>query len=405
MKRKASLALGVGLAVLVVIGGASLAIIHGRSSTATAAKAVVASPAPLNQATRSGPLLADATVGQRPAVGDPPPAGDPPAVGYQPPAAPVVNTARKGDGDPVADSAGVIAARYERGPQYQIRVGASPLNLRATHPVDLYMPPHDPMFNIQGQLAYPPLTSESAFVSWMTTHTPQKNVAFLREKWQLAAHALRNGYLTHRRVLMAFLLTPREWFVRAYNFKNAYENTPLPIGWGQTITDPETVIAMTNALDPQPNQRVLEIGTGSGYQSAILSELSNYVYTMEIVVPLAEETNQLYMVHTSQMPQYANIHRRVGDGYYGWPSAAPFDRIIVTTGIDHIPPILIRELKPGGIMLIPVGPPTGQTILVVRKTIGPNGGTHLSRQVLPGFAHTLWVPFTSSSGGTHSSGG
>ena len=313
---------------------------------------------------------------------------------------------KKGDSDPIKDKVGKIAARYETGPQYQIRVGASPASVRASHPINLYIPKPDPKYNIVGNIVDPPTSTESQFISWMRTHTQQKNVTFLREKWQLARGAIERGYLTHKRVLAAFLLTPREWFVRNYNLKNSYENTSLPIGYGQTITDPGTVIAMTNALDPKPNQRVLEIGTGSGYQSAFLSELSNYVYTIEIVRPLGEETNQIYLLHTPAMPQYANIHRRLADGYYGWSKYAPFDRIIVTTGIDHIPPDLLKELKPGGIMIIPVGPPTGQTILMVKKTIGPNGQVELKRRdIYRGYAKTVFVPFTAAGGGTHNTGG
>lgn len=200
---------------------------------------------------------------------------------------------------------------------------------------------------------------------------------------------------------MAFLLTPREWFVRPYNLKNTYENSALPIGYGQTISGPDLVAHMTDALDPQPNQRVLEIGTGSGYQSALLSQLSNFVYTIEIVRPLAEQTNEIYLEHTAAMPEYANIHRRLADGYYGWPAYAPFDRIIVTTGIDHIPPDLLKELKPGGIMVIPIGPPTGQTILKITKTVDKAGRVHLKRQDLyPGITD-IFVPFTASGGGTH----
>lgn len=311
----------------------------------------------------------------------------------------------KADGDPVKDRAGKIAAKYEKSPVYQVPVGASPVGVRATHPINLFIPPHDPMYNIAKHIVDPPTSSEQSFVHWMTTHTPQKNVTFLRQKWNLAHTAINNGWLTHKRVLMGFLLTPRQWFVRRYNLPNSYEQTSLPIGYGQTITDPETVIAMTNALNPQPNQRVLEIGTGSGYQSGFLSELSNYVYTIEIVRPLGEETNQIYRLHTPQMPQYANIHRRLGDGYYGWSKYAPFDRIIVTTGIDHVPPDLLKQLKPGGMMVIPVGPPTGQTILRITKSIGPHGQIELKRRdIYRGYAKTIFVPFTASGGGTHNTG-
>lgn len=282
---------------------------------------------------------------------------------------------------------------------YSVPVGASPINVRATHPIDLYNPSVQPVYNID-QLQEPPLTSEQAYVAWMAGHTNQ-SASFLRERWQRAAKALERHLVIHRRVLMAFLLTPREWFVRPYNLSRTYENTALPIGYGQTISGPDLVMHMTDALDPQPDQRVLEIGTGSGYQSGVLSQLSNYVYTIEIVKPLAEQTNQIYLDHTKAMPELGNIHRRLADGYYGWPEYAPFDRIIVTTGIDHIPPILLQELKPGGIMVIPIGPPTGQTILKITKTVDKNGVVHLTRtDIYPGVTQ-IFVPFTASGGGTH----
>ena len=301
-----------------------------------------------------------------------------------------------------------IVAQYQQGSLYRNKSadwGPSPVGVRETRPVNVYIPPHQPMYDIKGRIITPPTANETQFIAWMRAHTQQKDSAFLQEKWQLAMAAIRNGELTHKRVLTAFLLTPREWFVRPRNLSNAYKNTPQPIGWGQTITDPETDIALTNALDPKPDQRVLEIGTGSGYQSAFLSELSNFVYTIEIVRPLGRETDQLYRLYTPLMPQYANIHRRLGDGYYGWPKYAPFDRIIVTTGIDHIPPVLLKELKPGGIMVIPVGPPTGESVLIVTKTVEPDGTVSIGRRILPGYARTVWVPFTAASGGTHNSDG
>lgn len=316
------------------------------------------------------------------------------------PATRASDTAREAAGKTAsAPRSGTLTAQEIYAQEYSIPVGASPVNVRATHPVDLYNPAVEPVYNID-QLEYPPLTSEQAYVDWMLAHTNQ-SASLLRERWQRAAKALERHLVVHRRVLMAFLLTPREWFVRSYNLARTYENTALPIGYGQTISGPDLVMHMTDALDPQPNQRVLEIGTGSGYQSGVLSQLSNYVYTIEIVKPLAEQTNQIYLDHTKAMPELGNIHRRLADGYYGWPRYAPFDRIIVTTGIDHIPPILLQELKPGGIMVIPIGPPTGQTILKITKTVGENGTVHLTRTDLyPGITQ-IFVPFTASGGGTH----
>lgn len=282
-------------------------------------------------------------------------------------------------------------------------VGASPESIRATHPIDLYNPSTEPVYDITKRTEFPPLTSENAYVSWMLAHTKQQE-KFLRERWVRAQKTVERHLVIHRSVLMGFLLTPREWFGRSYNLSKVYENTALPIGYGQTISGPDLVAHMTDALDPQPNQKILEIGTGSGFQSAFLSQLSNFVYTIEIVRPLAEETNQIYVEHTKEIPEFANIHRRLADGYYGWPAYAPFDRIIVTTGIDHIPPDLLKELKPGGIMVIPIGPPSGQTILKITKTVDKDGNVHLTREDIYHGIRDIFVPFTASGGGTHDIG-
>jgi len=288
---------------------------------------------------------------------------------------------------------------------YRYPVGASPVSLRAVKPIDLYDPSPEPVYNITKRTAFPPITSESAYVKWMLAHTDQQE-KYIRWRWQRAEITVERHLIVHKSTLMAFLLTPREWFVRPYNLSKTYANTAIPIGYGQTISGPELVAHMTDELDLKPNESVLEIGTGSGYQSAVLSQLSNYVYTIEIVKPLAEQTNQIYLEHTKEIPEYANIHRRLADGYYGWLKYAPFDRIIVTTGIDHIPPDLLKQLKPGGIMLIPIGPPSGQVILKITKTVGKNGNIHLTREdIYHGFKREIFVPFTASGGGTHNLGG
>jgi protein-L-isoaspartate(D-aspartate) O-methyltransferase len=150
---------------------------------------------------------------------------------------------------------------------------------------------------------------------------------------------------------------------------------------------------------------VLEIGTGSGYQSAFLAELSNFVYTIEIVEPLAKDTDAIYNNRQVSYPQYKNIRRKVDDGYYGWEEHAPFDRIIVTCGIDHIPPPLLKQLAPQGIMVIPVGPPSGQTILAITKKTAPDGVVSLVREDIYAGTSTkgdVFVPFTAKDGGVHS---
>ncbi len=392
-----------GAAVILVIGGVGLLLARKNVSHAqpVAASTAVGRSAQAKPSSAAKPSVANPPVSSSRSAG---PTATKTAAVTAAAAAKTVPDSKSGS-EAITDKVEALAAKYENNPHYQIRVGASPVSVRATKPINLFIPPHDPMYDISKHRLIPSTKNETSFVQWMVAHSPEKNRTFLRQKWRIAKIAVSDHAVTHPRVLDAFLLTPREWFVRQYNYPNAYERTSLPIGYGQTITNPGLVIRMTNALDPQPNQKVLEIGTGSGYQSAFLSELSNYVYTVEIVRPLGAETNQIYLLHTPQMPQYANIHRRLYDGYYGWPKYAPFDRIIVTTGIDHIPPVLLKELKPGGIMLIPVGPPNGQTVLKITKTVGPNGHIHLKREdIFHGFRKEVFVPFTASGGGTHNAG-
>jgi protein-L-isoaspartate(D-aspartate) O-methyltransferase len=245
----------------------------------------------------------------------------------------------------------------------------------------------------------PPTTDRASFVAWMKAHTDQKE-KFLIQKWNLTREMLAMRSLTRPRVLEAILRAPREFFCR--DTRRAYDDAVLPIGYGQTISGPHMVARMTDYLDPQPGQKVLEIGTGSGYQSAVLSELSNHVYTIEIVDPLARETDAIYRAHEAKYPEFRNVHRKIDDGYYGWPQHAPFDRIIVTCGIDHVPPELLRELAPEGIMVIPVGPPSGQTILRIVKHVDADGAVSLDREdIFQGKRRQIFVPFTSKAGGLH----
>jgi protein-L-isoaspartate(D-aspartate) O-methyltransferase len=251
-------------------------------------------------------------------------------------------------------------------------------------------------FDISSRKDAPPTTSKTAFIAWMTAHTDQ-TARFLSLKWDLAQKMLRVKTITHTRTLEAFLRAPRELFAR--DTKRAYDDAALPIGYGQTISGPQMVGRMTDYLDVQPEQKVLEIGTGSGYQSAVLSELSNHVYTIEIVAKLAQQTDAIYRKHEAVYPEYKNIQRKIDDGYYGWLEHAPFDRIIVTCGIDHVPPELIQELAPEGIMVIPVGPPSGQTILRIIKHISADGAVSLDREdIFQGKKKQIFVPFTSRDG-------
>lgn len=187
----------------------------------------------------------------------------------------------------------------------------------------------------------------------------------------------------NRRVMRVMGTIPRHEFVPEHMRSRAYENRPLPIGYGQTISQPYIVALMTDLLQPQPQHRVLEIGTGSGYQAAVLSQLVKHVYSIEIIEELGKSSTQLL----SQLG-YDNIKTRIADGYNGWSEHAPFDGIIVTASISHIPPPLVEQLRKGGRMVIPVGTRfQTQYLTLVEKDMQ---GTVTTRQVLP----VAFVPFT-----------
>ncbi len=185
------------------------------------------------------------------------------------------------------------------------------------------------------------------------------------------------------RVLAAMGAVPRHRFVPSGEIRNAYENRPLPIGHGQTISQPYIVALMTDLLNVKPDHVVLEIGTGSGYQAAILAELARTVCTIEIIEPLAREADERL-----RMLGYGRVRTRIGDGYYGWDECGPFDGIIVTAAASHVPQPLVRQLKPGGRMVIPVGAPfLAQHLMLVEK--GDDGSVR-TRQLLP----VAFVPLT-----------
>lgn len=185
------------------------------------------------------------------------------------------------------------------------------------------------------------------------------------------------------KVQEAMARVPRHLFVPKDQQPYAYENRPLPIGHGQTISQPSVVALMTQLLQPRKDDRVLEIGTGSGYQAAVLAELAGGVFTIEIVEPLALEARE----RLARLG-YRNVEVRAGDGYKGWEEHAPFDAIMVTAGAEEVPPPLIRQLKPGGRMVIPVGP--AQSIQYLTLIEKQADGSIRSRQVLP----VRFVPFT-----------
>ena len=194
---------------------------------------------------------------------------------------------------------------------------------------------------------------------------------------------LMHGAPLDARVLDAIGAVPRHRFVPEGHVEQAYENRPLPIGRGQTISQPYVVALMTELLRVAPGHRVLEVGTGSGYQAAVLSVLAGKVYTIEIVKGLADEARDRLAALG-----HANVEVRAGDGYEGWPEAAPFDGIMLTAGAPHVPPALVAQLKPGGRLVIPVGEPDRvQSLRVVEKR--PDGTT-TTREVVP----VRFVPLT-----------
>jgi protein-L-isoaspartate(D-aspartate) O-methyltransferase len=204
------------------------------------------------------------------------------------------------------------------------------------------------------------------------------NVA--RRNRMVDLHLAERG-IKNKRVLDAFRTVPRHKFLPKGTQRQAYDDESIPIGEGQTITPPYDVAFMTEVLDPKPTDVVYEVGTGSGYQSAILSRLVKEVYSVEIHKPLSERATAVH-----KEVGYTNIHTRVGDGYEGWPEAAPFDAIIVTCAPEEIPQPLVDQLKDGGRMVIPLGNRFTQTVWLVTK----KDGKLTKRELKP----TLFVPMT-----------
>jgi protein-L-isoaspartate(D-aspartate) O-methyltransferase len=185
------------------------------------------------------------------------------------------------------------------------------------------------------------------------------------------------------RTMDAMASVPRHRFVPPVLQRDAYKNRPLPIGYGQTISQPYIVALMTDLLNLNGGEKVLEIGTGSGYQAAVLAAAGGRVFTIEIIEPLTRQA-------AKRLPElgYGSVTVRGGDGYYGWPEEAPFDAIIITAAASHIPPPLVQQLKPGGRMVIPVGPRfMTQQLILVEKDAAGKVTTH---QLLP----VAFVPLT-----------
>ena len=199
---------------------------------------------------------------------------------------------------------------------------------------------------------------------------------------RMVTRQLSSRDITDSLVLDAMRTVPRHGFVRPADVSRAYDDTPVPIGYGQTISQPYIVALMTQLIGPWAGMRVLEIGTGSGYQAAVLAEITDHVYTIEIIPELADwgEANL-------RRSGYDHVRVRRADGYYGWPEHGPYDAIVVTAAAGSIPPPLVDQLADGGVMVIPVGSPfMTQMLTLVRR----DGDRVTTEALLP----VRFVPFT-----------
>ena len=217
----------------------------------------------------------------------------------------------------------------------------------------------------------------AAILLWMMANPPYDRQREEMVRTQIAARGV-----SHAATLRAMRTVPRHLFVPPAWTDAAYNDHPLPIGYGQTISQPYIVAYMTELVKPQRGQRVLEIGTGSGYQAAVLAEIIDTVYTIEIITELAQQASQRLAALG-----YKNIVVRNADGYYGWAEKGPFDAIVVTAAAEHIPPPLVAQLKDGGVMVIPVGTPfLVQMLTLVEK----RGEAYTTRSLIP----VRFVPLT-----------
>jgi protein-L-isoaspartate(D-aspartate) O-methyltransferase len=217
-------------------------------------------------------------------------------------------------------------------------------------------------------------------IAW---HTRQEDPYKAKREKMVDQQIQRRG-VNDQSVLKAMRSVKRHLFVPANSIADAYSDRPLPIGYGQTISQPYIVAYMTEVIEPTPQFKVLEIGTGSGYQAAVLAEIVREVYTIEIVPQLGNLASQ----RLSELG-YKNVKAKTDDGYHGWKENGPFDAIVVTAAAEYIPPPLIAQLKDGGKMIIPVGSPfMTQTLMLVEK----KGSKTTTKSLLP----VSFVPFTRS---------
>ncbi len=216
---------------------------------------------------------------------------------------------------------------------------------------------------------------------WLLQAATPARDPYAAARERMVREQIQERGIRHPDVLRVMRETPRHLFMPERVRAQAYEDHPVPIGYGQTISQPYIVALMTELLDPDRNAKVLEIGTGSGYQAAVLAPLVRHVYTIEIVRELAESSAALL-----KKLGYKNVTVRWGDGYEGWPEEAPFDRIIVTAAPPELPKTLVDQLKPGGKLVAPVGSSVfGQELIVVEKT---REGKIRRRSIIP----VMFVP-------------
>jgi protein-L-isoaspartate(D-aspartate) O-methyltransferase len=209
-----------------------------------------------------------------------------------------------------------------------------------------------------------------------------QNRSFEMERNEMVSRQIEARGITHQPTLDAMRKVPRHLFIPDYLWGSAYKDGPLPIGYQQTISQPYIVAYMTALIEPEATDKILEIGTGSGYQAAVLGEIADSVFTVEIVDELAKSASDKL-----QSLGYENVYVKDGDGYFGWPEFAPYDKIIVTAAAEKIPPLLVEQLKEGGKMILPVGPEFSvQYLILVEKKNGKVKETNM----LP----VRFVPFT-----------
>ncbi len=209
------------------------------------------------------------------------------------------------------------------------------------------------------------LPQQSPLHSPSELHLEQNNNYFSEQRQKMVFEQIKQRGITNQTVLEAMSKVPRHYFVPPHLVHLAYSDSPLPINYDQTISQPYIVAYMTDIADIKPEDKVLEIGTGSGYQAAVLGELAQEVYTIEIIPELAEKARQIL-----NKLGYDNIYFKIGDGYKGWPEQAPYQRILVTAAPENIPPALIDQLALNGKMVIPVGKYFQQIVIITKTNDG-----------------------------------